>query len=109
MDRTADKEAIDRTADKEAIAQVLVTYVDSWNRHDMDAWAKLFTDDVDFVNRGGGWWRGSEENVEGHKSIHDMLVKQGQKPSVRWWLISSCHRSRERVAYARPRRLLEAG
>ncbi len=45
----------------------------------MDAWGKLFTDDVDYVNRGGGWWKSNKENIEGHKLIHDMLAKQKQK------------------------------
>lgn len=45
----------------------------------MTAWGKLFTDDVDYVNRGGGWWKSNKENVEGHKLIHSMLVRQKQK------------------------------
>lgn len=42
--------------DEEAIKQVLATYVEAWNRHDVAAWGRLFADDVDYVNRGGGWW-----------------------------------------------------
>ena len=68
-----------RKMDEEAIGKILAIYVDSWNRHDMDAWGKLFTDDVDYVNRGGGWWKSNKENIEGHKVIHDLLVKQKQK------------------------------
>jgi len=65
--------------DEEAINKVLATYVETWNKHDMTAWGALFTDDVDYVNRGGGWWKSNTENVEGHKLIHDRLVKQKQK------------------------------
>lgn len=65
-----------RTVDEEAINKVLATYVETWNQHDMKAWGKLFTDDVDYVNRAGGWWKGNKENVEGHESIHDTLRKQ---------------------------------
>ncbi len=65
--------------DEEAIKKVLTTYVGTWNKHDMTAWGKLFTDDVDYVNRGGGWWKGNKENVEGHKVIHGMFVRQKQK------------------------------
>jgi uncharacterized protein (TIGR02246 family) len=68
-----------RHMDEAAIRKVLADYVGAWNQHDMTAWGKLFTDDVDYVNRGGGWWKSNEENVEGHKLIHDMLVKQKQK------------------------------
>lgn len=64
--------------DEEAIKQVLTTYVEVWNQHDMTAWGTLFTDDVDYVNRGGGWWQSNTENVEGHIAIHNMLVKQKQ-------------------------------
>lgn len=68
-----------RAADEQTIRKLLAIYVETWNRHDMEAWGKLFTDDVDFVNRGGGWWRSNNENVQGHKAIHDMLVRQKQK------------------------------
>ena len=67
-----------KAADEEAIRKVVATYVDTWNQNDMESWGKLFTDDVDYVNRGGGWWRSNRENVEGHKRIHDHLVKQRQ-------------------------------
>jgi uncharacterized protein (TIGR02246 family) len=73
-----DKDA-GRVTDEAAIRKILADYVGAWNRHDMTAWGKLFTDDVDYVNRGGGWWRSNKENVEGHKLIHDMLVRQKQK------------------------------
>ena len=69
----------DRAVDEGAIKKVLATYVETWNKHDMTAWGELFTDDVDYVNRGGGWWKSNKENVEGHRLIHDMLTKQKQK------------------------------
>jgi uncharacterized protein (TIGR02246 family) len=61
-----------------AIRTVLARYVETWNAHDMTAWARLFTDDVDYVNRGGGWWKSNLENAKGHRSIHDMLTEQKQ-------------------------------
>ena len=67
-----------KATDEEAIRRVVSTYVDTWNQNDMESWGKLFTDDVDYVNRGGGWWRSNRENVEGHKRIHDYLVKHRQ-------------------------------
>lgn len=70
-------------ADEAAIRKVLADYVEAWNKHDMTAWGKLFTDDVDYVNRGGGWWKSNRENVEGHKLIHDMLVGRGQEMTYR--------------------------
>ena len=76
---TGQDRAEGRAVDEEAIRKVLTDYVETWNEHDMTAWGKLFTDDVDYVNRGGGWWKSNKENVEGHRLIHDMLVRQKQK------------------------------
>jgi uncharacterized protein (TIGR02246 family) len=42
----------------------------------MDAWGKLFTDDVDYVNRRGASWQSNKENIEGHKILHERLVRQ---------------------------------
>jgi uncharacterized protein (TIGR02246 family) len=76
---TGQDRAEGRFRDEAAIQKVLADYVEAWNKHDMTAWGKLFTDDVDYVNRGGGWWKSNRENVEGHQLIHDMLVRQKQK------------------------------
>jgi uncharacterized protein (TIGR02246 family) len=69
----------ERTADEKAIKAVLATYEETWNKHDMNAWGKLFTDDVDYVNRNGGWWKGNRANVEGHEALHEAMKKQNQK------------------------------
>jgi uncharacterized protein (TIGR02246 family) len=45
----------------------------------MEAWGRLFTDDVDFVNRGGGWWKSNRENVRRHQAIHGELIRQKQR------------------------------
>jgi uncharacterized protein (TIGR02246 family) len=65
--------------DERGIRAVLAAYEEAWNRHDMKAWAKLFTDDVDYVNRAGGLWKGNKANVEGHEAVHAALKKQHQK------------------------------
>ena len=49
----------------------------------MTAWGALFTDDVDYVNRAGGWWRSNQENVDGHRLIHDALVRRNARPTLR--------------------------
>jgi uncharacterized protein (TIGR02246 family) len=56
-------------SDEEAIKKVIAAYAAAWNERDMTAWGKLFTDDVDYVNRGGGWWQSNEENISGHKLL----------------------------------------
>jgi uncharacterized protein (TIGR02246 family) len=65
--------------DEEAIKAVLSTYEETWNKHDMTAWGKLFTDDVDYINRFGGMWKGNTANVEEHVALHEALKKQKQK------------------------------
>ena len=65
--------------DEEAIRKVLATYVETWNKHDIQAWGQLFTDDVDYINRAGGWWKSNHENVRGHVAIHEVLVQQRKK------------------------------
>ena len=69
----------DRSVDEDAIKGVLAEYVRTWNRHDVDAWGRLFTDDVQYVNRAGEVWRSTEENVEGHRAVHETLSRQNQK------------------------------
>jgi uncharacterized protein (TIGR02246 family) len=68
-----------RTVDEKAIRAVLATCEETWNKHDMKAWGKLFTDDVDYVNRAGGLWKGNRANVEAHEAIHEAMKKQNQK------------------------------
>jgi uncharacterized protein (TIGR02246 family) len=36
-------------------------FVQAWNTHDMKAFAALFTEDADFVNVAGAWWKGRAE------------------------------------------------
>jgi uncharacterized protein (TIGR02246 family) len=69
--------------DEQLIRGLVAAYVETWNRHDMDAWGRLFTDDADYVNRAGGWWKSNRDSVDGHKAIHDMLVRQKQPMTYR--------------------------
>jgi uncharacterized protein (TIGR02246 family) len=52
------------TEDEEAIRSVITRLVDSWNRHDMHSFAALFTEDADFVDVFGNWFRNRAE-IEG--------------------------------------------
>lgn len=69
----------DKTVGEKAIEAVLAAYEAAWNQHDMKAWARLFTADVDYVNRAGGLWMGNQANVEGHEGIREALKKQNQQ------------------------------
>ena len=47
--------------DEQAIRDVQVRQADAWNRHDANAYAKLFTEDGDVVNVVGWWWKGRSQ------------------------------------------------
>lgn len=42
----------------------------AWNRHDMEAFGRLFHPDATFVNRFATYWRGVDQIVAGHADIH---------------------------------------
>jgi uncharacterized protein (TIGR02246 family) len=50
-----------QTRDEQAIRDVQVRQADAWNRHDANAYAKLFTEDGDVVNVVGWWWKGRSQ------------------------------------------------
>ena len=47
--------------DEQAVRKVLASFDEAFNRHDADAVAALYTDDAEFVNVAGMWWRGRNE------------------------------------------------
>jgi ketosteroid isomerase-like protein len=50
--------ADDNATDETAIRQVAKDYVTYWNKHDLNAFANLFTEDAEWVNVVGHIWRG---------------------------------------------------
>jgi uncharacterized protein (TIGR02246 family) len=50
-------------------------FVRAWNSHDMRAFAGLFTDDADFVNVAGMWWKGRAEIQAKHEESHATRFK----------------------------------
>ena len=65
-----------------AVRKVISDFADAWNHHDAKAMAELHTDDVNFVNIFGQWWKGRSEVEEGLRRGHTtafsksrMLVK----------------------------------
>ncbi|MES2055415.1 MAG: SgcJ/EcaC family oxidoreductase [Pseudomonadota bacterium] len=65
-----------RSEDHKAIKRVLETYVEAWGRHDLDAWAALFSEMCDFVTWSGVWWHSRAENRAGHGAIPDSIIAQ---------------------------------
>ena len=61
--------------DESAVRNVLAEYADSWNRHDMVAFRRVFTDDCDYVNIAGIHWKGVQENVQRHAELFQNRLK----------------------------------
>jgi uncharacterized protein (TIGR02246 family) len=53
-----------------AVRKVISDFADAWNRHDAKAMAELHTDDVNFVNIFGQWWKGRSEVEAGLRLGH---------------------------------------
>ncbi|MDX8512638.1 SgcJ/EcaC family oxidoreductase [Mesorhizobium captivum] len=41
---------------------VATAFADAWNRHDMDDFAALFSEDANFVNVVGMWWKNRDRS-----------------------------------------------
>lgn len=65
----------DTSSDEQSVRQVATAYEEAWNKHDMDAMASLFTEDAEWVNIVGMWWRGVQEVIRGHQWVHEVLFK----------------------------------
>jgi uncharacterized protein (TIGR02246 family) len=61
-----------------AVVAVAQKFVDAWNRHDMDAFASVFSTDADFVNVIGQRWIGRDAIREAHAANHATIFKTSQ-------------------------------
>lgn len=52
------------------INATLAALAGEWNRHDMQAWGELFSEDADFVNVLGMHWEGRRRIIEEHARRH---------------------------------------
>ena len=50
-------------------------FISAWNTHDMKALAALFTEDADFVNVAGMWWKGRAMIQTMHERTHATRFK----------------------------------
>jgi uncharacterized protein (TIGR02246 family) len=57
-------------ADESAVRALVDQFADSWNRHDMKAMHELDTEDVEWINVVGHYWRGKDTVYKGHTAIH---------------------------------------
>jgi uncharacterized protein (TIGR02246 family) len=60
----------DRAAEVAAVEGVGAALIDDWNRHDMNSFGGLFTDDAQFVNVIGLWWHSRAEIQKEHEALH---------------------------------------
>lgn len=60
------------------VTRVVESFVECWNRHDMNAFAELFSEDAEFVNVVGLWWKGRAEIKAAHAFTHRTIFKQSR-------------------------------
>jgi uncharacterized protein (TIGR02246 family) len=58
-----------------AVKAVISTLAESWNRHDMAAFAAAFSENADFVNVIGMHWRGRQEIEAKHATAHRTIFR----------------------------------
>jgi len=62
-----------KPGDEAQVRQVVSGFVETWNRHDMEAFGRLFAPDADFVNVAGDWWKGRDAIQERHAYAHGTI------------------------------------
>jgi len=65
-----------QNSDEAAIRQTVMGLQEAWNRHDMKAFASLFSEDADFVNVAGSWWKGRAEIERKHSAAHATIFRE---------------------------------
>lgn len=76
--------AQDTTKDKLSIDAQIDAMVYSWNHHNYDDLKKYTTENTDWVNVVGMWWRGRKESQYAHQVYHNTIFKTSvmEKKSV---------------------------
>lgn len=60
------------------VTKVVQAFATCWNLHDMDAFAELFSEDAEFVNVVGLWWKGRAEIKAAHEFTHQTIFKNSR-------------------------------
>src|SRR5260370_41172285 len=63
-------------ADENNIRTVARAYAGAWNHHDMKALARLFTDEAEWVNIVGMYWRGKTGLVKAIDVFHRTIFQK---------------------------------
>ncbi|MDG3008086.1 SgcJ/EcaC family oxidoreductase [Paludisphaera mucosa] len=61
--------------DDQAVRKVVAGFTEAWNAHDMEALAKLFRDDAEWVNIVGMHWHGRDEIMAATTAFHQTIFK----------------------------------
>lgn len=56
--------------DESAVRTIVAEFANTWNRHDMETMHALDTEDVEWINVTGNYWRGKAAVYKGHDTIH---------------------------------------
>ncbi len=67
--------AQNRTQDEAAINKQVDAMVYSWNNHNYDDLKNYTTEDTDWVNVVGMWWKGRKESQYAHQVYHKTMFK----------------------------------
>jgi uncharacterized protein (TIGR02246 family) len=65
-------------SDEQAVRAIGSQMIETWNAHDMKAFAELFRDDAEFVNVYGTWWTGRERIQAEHEATHATVFRQSR-------------------------------
>ena len=77
----------DQTTDAKAQVDVVISALtESWNRHDMAAYAAQFTEDADFVNVVGMHSRGRREIEAQHAHLHRTIFRNSNVRVLDEWV-----------------------
>jgi len=60
-------------ADADDVRKVVAGVATAWNRHDLDAFGKLFAPDAEFVNVAGVLWKGRQSIQAQHAYSHGVI------------------------------------
>lgn len=64
------------TDDESAVRTLVNEFAHTWNRHDMKAMHELDTEDVEWINVVGHYWRGKAVVYKGHNAMHKGMSAQ---------------------------------
>lgn len=68
--------------DEEQVRNAVSGMAEAWNRHDMEAFGKLFAADADYVNVGGKWTKGRRAIQINHAYLHGTIPVDTQDVDV---------------------------